>query len=217
MTEQTPQEPPPAPLPTEQRTVALPPPRRRGPALLTLAAAGAVVVAAVLVAWAVVAWAFANQDRSDANDAKARASAELARLHSDEALLLARARAEASRDGRHAIALLNTIDYRAPGDALDAWESVTTGPLLEELRQSRQSNEDAVERSGTVTTAEVVRIAVTELAERDGTATVIAAVRLNTTANGRAQQVKYNRIEGTLDRTQDGWKLSELTVVSPTR
>ncbi|CAM5588662.1 hypothetical protein SALBM135S_01201 [Streptomyces alboniger] len=73
---------------------------------------------------------------------------------------------------------LNTLDHRDLERGLDAWEQSTTGSLLDELREGRPEFEKQVRNARTVTTAELLSGAVTELDEREGRAGVLLAMRI---------------------------------------
>jgi Mce-associated membrane protein len=64
-----------------------------------------------------------------------------------------------------------------------------------------------------VTKATVLSSAVLELDERAGKAIVMVAIKMNVTTKGAEPTDKYQRIEGSLVRTEDGWKLEGIGVV----
>ncbi|GLZ39980.1 hypothetical protein [Actinokineospora sp. NBRC 105648] len=168
------------------------PVRRRGPSYLVIVLSALALVAAGFAVWFAVAWVTAGND---------------------DDLDIARMRDEVARVGSAAIVTLNTLDYRQVDQDLDRWVSTSTGQLRDEVTSRRASSKSTIEQAKTVTTATVLKIAVTSLADREGKAEVIAAVRVEVTPEGKAATPKYLRIQATLDRTADGWKLSGIGYV----
>jgi Mce-associated membrane protein len=160
---------------------------RKNP-LLALALV-AVALAAVLAAWAGTSW-YAAADDDAADFAASR----------DDALAAA----------RQAVTNLNTLDHRELDEGLDRWEASATGELLTQLRQGRDGFEKEVRKAETVTTAEVLSAALTELDDRAGRADVLVAVRITVAAPGEKPQAKESRMLGEVTRTGDGRKLSAL-------
>jgi Mce-associated membrane protein len=93
-------------------------------------------------------------------------------------------------------------------EGLDRWMNASTGPLQGDVQGRRESSKQAIEQAKTVTSGNVLSLAVTDLNEFDGKATVIAAVEVTVTPEGKQSEKKYLRIQGALERTGDGWKLS---------
>ena len=118
---------------------------RKNP-LLALALVAA-ALAAVLAAWAGTSWyATANDDTAD----------------------FAASRDDALAAARQAVTNLNTLDHRELDKGLDRWEDSATGELLAQLQKGREGFEEQVRKAGTVTTAEVLSAALTELDDRTG-------------------------------------------------
>lgn len=160
---------------------------RKNP-LLTMALVAA-ALAAVFAAWAGTSWyAAANDDAAD----------------------FAVARDDALAAARQAVTNLNTLDHRELDEGLDRWEASATGELLAQLRKGREGFEEEVRKAETVTTAEVLSAALTELDDRAGRADVLVAVRITVAAPGEKPQAKDSRMLGEVTRTGDGWKLSAL-------
>ncbi|GLW94651.1 hypothetical protein [Actinokineospora globicatena] len=136
-----------------------------------------------------------------------------ARAGADDDLALAGTRDEVSRVASSALVTVSTLDYRKVDEDLNRWEGASTGPLLDEFKTRRASSKGTLEQAKTVTTATVLKIAVTDLREREGKAEVIAAVRVDVTPEGKQATPKYLRLQAALDRTADGWKLSGVTPV----
>jgi Mce-associated membrane protein len=169
-------------------------PKRRWSGTLLLTAIALVVAAALVAVWFGVAWVKAG---------------------SDDSLGRAKVRDEVDRVARAAIVTFNTIDYRKADEGLNSWEAASTGPLHDEVVGRRSSGKQAIEAAKNVTTANVLSLAVTELNEFDGTATVIAALHVTITPEGKEPVPKYQRVQGALQRTGDGWKLANLAYVDP--
>jgi Mce-associated membrane protein len=154
---------------------------------LLLGAIALLVAAVVVAAWFGVAWIQAGNDAS-LGRAKAR----------DEVALIASA----------AIVTFHTLDYRKADESLNNWEAASTGPLHDEVVGRRASSKQAIEAAKTVATPRVLSLAVTDLNEFDGTATVIAAVEVAVNTEGQQPTKKYLRIQGSLQRNGNDWKLS---------
>ena len=146
-----------------------------------------VVVAAFFAVWFGVSWA---------------ASA------SDDTLSRAKTRDEVDRIARQAIITFHTLDYHKVDEGLDNWQNASTGALRDEVVGRRASAKQAIQDAKTVTSANVLSLAVTELNRDEGKATVIAAVEVAVTPEGKPVEKKYMRIQGVLERAGDGWKLS---------
>ena len=162
-------------------------PRRPWRSPLLLGAVALVVAAAVVATWFGIAWI------------KAGSSGSLSR---------AKERDEVDRVARSAIVTFNTLDYHNVEEGLSNWEAASTGPLHDEVVGRKDSTKAALNAAKTVTAAKVLALAVTDLNEFDGTATVIAAIDVKVHPEGKPVEDKYLRIQGALQRTGDGWKLS---------
>jgi Mce-associated membrane protein len=162
-------------------------PRRPWRSPVLLGAIALVVAAAVVATWFGIAWIKAGSDGS---------------------LGRAKERDEVDRVARSAIQTFHTLDYHKVDEGLSNWEAASTGPLHDEVVGRKASSKQAIEQAKTVTAARVLSLAVTDLNEFDGTATVIAAVAVNVNTEGQQPTDKYLRIQGALQRTGDGWKLS---------
>lgn len=125
----------------------------------------------------------------------------------DDTLAYARDRDQVNQQGQTAIATMNTLDYKNADAGLKQWESVTAGGLHDELVNRKAASKDAIEQAKTATVAEVRSSAVFDLNSQAGTAKVIAAVRVMVTVEGQPPVEKWMRIEGSMIRTGDGWKL----------
>lgn len=186
---------------------APPPPRRSaGPLLVAVAV---VVVAAGIAVWALVSMVVATDDRDDAERALAEAKAAPA----VEAQPVATVRDDVSVSAQEAIAVLNTLDHRTLDEDLEAWAEVTTGELHDQITTLAADQRDQLEELQAVTEGRVDRIAVRDLDDAAGTATVLAAVEVVKESRGVERTTAYQRLEATLTRTDDGWKLSGLSSV----
>ena len=131
----------------------------------------------------------------------------------DDSRLFALDRQAVTRAAESDIATLNTLDYRKVDDGLKAWLAVSTGTLHDQLAQTGQDSRKQLEQAKTVTTAQVVDAAVTELDQRAGTAKLIAAVQLEVTPDGQAKTAKRTRFQADLTHTDQGWRVSGLAPV----
>jgi Mce-associated membrane protein len=161
--------------------------RVREPNYIVLGGVALVVVAALGAIWFGVSWA------SSAND---------------ETLSRAKTRDEVDRVARQAIITFHTLDYHKVDEGLDNWQNASSGALRDEVVGRRASAKQAILDAKTMTSANVLSLAVTELNRDEGKATVIAAVDVAVTPEGKPVEHKYMRIQGVLERAGDGWKLS---------
>jgi Mce-associated membrane protein len=155
---------------------------------LSVSIALAVAAAAVAV-WFGIAWLQASNDDGLAYSAK---------------------RDEVDRVARAAIVTMNTLDYRKLDQGLSDWADTTTGPLHDEIAGLTADKKKQLADAKPVTSAKITSSAVKELDDRGGKATVIAAIEKTvSTADGKPKP-SYQRIQATLTRTGDGWKLENL-------
>nr|WP_217227252.1 nuclear transport factor 2 family protein [Streptomyces anulatus] len=128
----------------------------------------------------------------------------------DDAGAFARTRDDALAAGEQAVQNMNTLDHRSLEKGLDSWEQSTTGDLHSQLVDGRDAFAEQIAEAKTVSTAEVLSGAVTELDQRAGRAGVMVALRVTVTAPKGEPAVKESRLLGSLTRTAGGWKLSAL-------
>ncbi len=128
----------------------------------------------------------------------------------DDAAAYAGARDEALAAGEQAVQNMNTLDHAKVEQGLDSWEESTTGDLHKQLVDGRDAFVEQIEAARTVSTAEILSGAVTELDDRAGKAGVMVALRVTVTAPEGKPAVKKSRMLGQLTRTSEGWKLSAL-------
>jgi Mce-associated membrane protein len=131
---------------------------------------------------------------------------------SGEAGAYAETRQQVLDVGEQGIANLTTMDYRHVDEGLDRWLASSTGTLRDSLAQGRDDSRKQLEAGKSATVGKVTDAAVTEL-DTD-TAQVIAAVEITVTPEGGQPQVRRNRFEAGLNRTDTGWKLSSLRAVA---
>jgi Mce-associated membrane protein len=173
---------------TTESTATVVAPRPRWLSPLLLGAIALVVAAAAVAIWFGVSWARAGND-STVDRAKSRD--EVARIASS------------------AIVTFHTLDFHKADETLGNWEAASTGPLHDQVVGSKDSSKKTIEAAKTVAKPTMLSLAVTDLNEFDGTATVIAAVKVEVSTEGHPGQTpKYLRIQGSLQRTGSGWKLS---------
>ncbi|MFJ8863145.1 nuclear transport factor 2 family protein [Streptomyces sp. NPDC102451] len=128
----------------------------------------------------------------------------------DGSAAYAQARDDALAAGEQAVQNMNTLDHARLAQGLDSWEDSTTGDLHKQLVDGRDAFVKQIEAAKTVSTAEVLSGAVTELDDRAGKAGVMVALRVTVTAPEGEPAVKESRMLGQLTRTSGGWKLSAL-------
>jgi Mce-associated membrane protein len=114
---------------------------------------------------------------------------------------------------RQDIARLNTLDSHKVDDGVNAWLAVSTGPLHDQFAHLGDADRKQLAQAGTVTTAQVIDTAVTALDMRAGTAQLIAAVQIDVAPANGQKSSKRNRLQASLARAGQGWKLSALVPV----
>jgi Mce-associated membrane protein len=133
-----------------------------------------------------------------------------AQAEGDESLAHAASRDTALAEGKERVETLTSFDAERPEAGLRRWLDAATGPLREELKRTKT-------KGGPTTRAEVTDAALTALDDRTGTAELIATVEVATVtaqqAGGTAPDTRRKRLEATLARTADGWKVQSLAAV----
>jgi Mce-associated membrane protein len=122
----------------------------------------------------------------------------------------ARVRDEVLREGQQAIQNFNTLDYRRLDQGLNLWESSSTGTLHREIASGRAQFRQQIRKAKTVTTATVLEAALTSLDQQARTANIIVALQITVKPPTGSPTTKQSRLEGTLQETSSGWKLSAL-------
>ncbi|MGK5533102.1 hypothetical protein [Streptomyces sp. URMC 129] len=128
----------------------------------------------------------------------------------DDTAEFASARDDVLAAAKQGVQNLNTLDHADVEDGLDLWLDSTTGDLRDQLEEGREAFAEQVRDAESVTTAEVLSGAVTELDERAGKAGVMVAVRITVELPEEEPGTKTSRMLGELTRTSEGWKLSGL-------
>ncbi len=153
---------------------------------------GLTIAAAVFAGWATLRWWDASNDESLAL-AKTR----------DQVLIAAHANIET----------LQTLDYREVEDGLDAWLSVTTGELHEELAKVDKKDKAAIEAQAMITKGRVIDAAVLDLSAGGKDATVIAAVETTLEPAKGEITLKRHRFTANLSKVDGDWLLTALDPV----
>ncbi|MBB4907053.1 hypothetical protein [Actinophytocola algeriensis] len=179
-----------------------PPPRKSRANLFAI-----IGIAALLVVGGVLAIVVVSTRESGTSEQAPTTSAEAADTR------FAEERDTALADGEAAVEVFNTLDHREVEAGLDRWESVATGELLTELRDTREQNATRIADAKSTSTADVLDAGLTELDERAGTAHLIAAVSVEVTVDGQQPTRKQTRVTADLERTDDGWKVSRIGTV----
>lgn len=187
------------------------PGRRLGRPLI--AAVALVVVAAGFLAWSAVEFFAAGSAVDSARQDLAAANDRLADARANGAGAVRTARDDALAAAGDGVVVMNTLDYRHLDAGLDRWAEVTTGSLHDEVVSGRAQSEQAIAAAKSVTKAEVLFAAVKEVDERAGSATVLVALHVDVSTGGAAPTAKYMRIQATLLRTGQGWKLDGIAQV----
>jgi Mce-associated membrane protein len=184
-------------------------PRRRF-GVPVIAAGVLVLAAAGFLGWSAVGFVSAGSDVERAKQDLAVANERLDDLREDDTIETKTARDEALDAARTGVVAMNTLDYRTVDDGLREWERATTGSLHDEIVNSRAQTRQAIANARSVTKAAVLSAAVKAVDDRAGTATVLVALRVNVTLGDAAPTEKFVRIQSTLQRTDQGWKLDSI-------
>lgn len=130
-----------------------------------------------------------------------------AQAEGDDSLAYAASRDTALAEGRERVESLTSFDADKPEAGLRSWLDAATGPLREELERTKT-------KGGPTTRAKVTDAALTALDDRAGTAELIATVEVAThEAGAKVPDTRRKRLEATLARTADGWKVQSLAAV----
>lgn len=183
----TPEADPADPEAGEERT-----PRPKLPAIVLTAAVALLVAAVAVAGWFGVSWFSAANDDS---------------------LTYSSVRDDVDDVARAAIRTMNTLDYRQLDAGLKDWADVTTGTLHDEISKLSDKDRKALVDAKWVASSKVRSLAVRELDDRSGKAVVIAAVETTVSIGGAEPKSDFKRIEGTMLRTDKGWKLDVLAPV----
>ncbi len=126
----------------------------------------------------------------------------------------ARLRDQVLRQGEQEVQNFNTLDYRNLSHGLSLWQSSSTGTLYTQVTRGQAQFEQVVRKARTVTTATVLDAALTSLNPHAGTAGIIVALQITVKPPTGTATVKLSRLQGTLQKTGSGWKLSALGQVA---
>jgi Mce-associated membrane protein len=133
----------------------------------------------------------------------------------DESIDAARARDAMLVQARQGIETMNTLDYRSVEKGIDAWASVTTGTLHDQLAAVSAEDRQLLEDQAKITTGRVVDAAVTDLDDKTGTVIAAVEVTVRDGKDGAADPtVKRNRFSADLVRVGGTWKLENLQQVA---
>ncbi len=157
----------------------------RDPLVATLALLTVVAVAAVV--WFGVAWASAARDDG------------LAQAQQRDAVL---------RAAEQGLVTLHTLDHREAERDVAAWLDVTAGGLHQDLAGDQAGQREQARQTKTVSNAEVLRVAVTELNAHAGTARVIAVLSTTLETQGKKASTGRKRVNAELVRRDGQWKIS---------
>lgn len=128
------------------------------------------------------------------------------------AVTYADSRDAARAAGTDGVQRLNTIDYRHADAGLRDWQAVSTGALLDRFRSETETDKKRLAATKTISSAKVLRSAVTALDDRAGTASMLALVAVSLHTNGKSSTTN-TRATLELRRTSDGWLLSSAATV----
>ncbi|WP_188111370.1 hypothetical protein [Nocardioides antri] len=110
-----------------------------------------------------------------------------------------------------AVETLNTLDHRDVPGGIDAWESVTTGGLGDQIEGIGEKEVVALAKAGAVSTARVVEAAVVELDVSAGSAEVLAFTEVTVTPRSGADAIDRHRYVVELQRVDERWLVTALT------
>lgn len=114
------------------------------------------------------------------------------------------------RQGEQDVQNFNTLNYQNLAQGLSNWQSSSTGTLRNETTSGWSSFAKQVSKLKTVTSATILDAALTSLDTQNGTAGIIVALQVTVKPAKGSAATKRSRLEGTLTKTNSGWKLSSL-------
>lgn len=161
--------------------------RIRLPGNLVVAAAAFLVVALAFAGWFGVSWW---------------------RSSSGGAADIANARDNALQAGQSAVMTLVSLDYRKPKQSLQRWQDVTTGQTREDVKGNLAAYQKSLKQAETITKPELLDAALSELHPDKGEAVLLAALQINVRQKGGESTTKPMRLEATLKRVDNTWKVS---------
>lgn len=126
---------------------------------------------------------------------------------------LATARDAALAAGTKAAETLTTLGADTADKDFDRWESVATGDLLTEIKNTRASATKSARDSGTSATSTVLGAALAELDVDNGTARLLVATEQEVTTKDADPTKKRTRLSLSLVSTDDGWKANAINTV----
>lgn len=112
--------------------------------------------------------------------------------------------------GSDAVEVLNTLDHRHVASGLDAWASVTTGALVDQIAGIDRRQAAALARAGAESTARVVEAAVVSLDVAQGEASLIAFVEVSVDRAEGPDAVERQRYAVDLREVSGRWLVEAL-------
>lgn len=127
-------------------------------------------------------------------------------------------RNDALRAGEQAVQNFNTLDYRNVQAGLNLWLQSSTGTLNQQISTGQAAFKTEIQQAKTITTAQVLDGAITELDDHQCKARVIVALQVNITPATGGPTSKQVRIQGDLaGKPANGgcstWQLSAIQQV----
>jgi Mce-associated membrane protein len=118
-------------------------------------------------------------------------------------------------EGTTAVETMTSMDHKDVAAGLEAWQSVSTGLLHDQLTAIGEDEQALLAEQGKVASGRVVQAALTELTDR--TATLIAAVEVTVRDDDDESEepaVKRNRFSAALVLVDGQWKIEDLQQVA---
>jgi Mce-associated membrane protein len=125
-------------------------------------------------------------------------------------LALATARDQVVRQGGVAVKAFTELDYTNPDAYFQKQIDLSTGNLQTQLKNSEQTYRQAMADAKTKVVTTVQDIGVEELDEHEGKASFLAAISTQVTKQGQQPAVKPLRLEVTMARVGQDWKVSDI-------
>jgi len=132
----------------------------------------------------------------------------------DSALAYGRLRDTVTVQARQDIVVLTSLDTAKLEPGLEAWQSVSTGVLHDQLAAMPDTQKKLLTDSRATTTGKVIDAVVSELDDHAGTGLVLAAVELTVVAKDGTSSVKRNRYKADVQLDGGRWKLAQLQQVA---
>lgn len=137
-----------------------------------------------------------------------------ARAATDDDLSYGRERDAVLDAASRGLVVLHTMDHRRSARDFDAWLSVSAGALHDDLGDDREGQLKRAKSGKVISSAKLVRVAVTELDSYTGTARVIAVLDVSLATKEHQAESSRRRVNAEVTRMPAGWRVSSVEAAS---